>query len=169
MRWTSADPLIPYIPLTLLESTNRNAVTHAFDPNDDKIKHYIWCLKPIKAQTKVLLHCYSGLWYTVLTSEGLNLELYNNQSVGNTQSKKQRSSENAELFLEQWELLYTDGTVLRKNNKKGQGNSGEAHSRLFTIAKPCRDKMNAWLMCVCLLVAVCLRVCFIGETFFLSL
>lgn len=37
--------------------------------------------KPIKAQTKVLMDCYSGLGYTVLTREGLNPEISNNQSV----------------------------------------------------------------------------------------
>lgn len=69
--------------------------------------------KPIKAQTKVLMDCYSGLGYTVLTREGLNPEISNNQSVLDTQSTKQPSSKNVELLLEQSELLHKNGTVLQ--------------------------------------------------------
>lgn len=100
----------------------------------------------------------------MLTREGSNLELHNSQSVLNTQSTKQLSSENVELFLEQLELLYTKKTVLLK--KKGIGYFRRSPLMAFydcKALKPCRDKNECVVdaaVCLCLCASVFYRINF---------
>lgn len=61
------------------------------------------------------------------------------------------------------------GQCFVKTTKKDRGIQEKPTDGSLQLQSLAEIKMNAWLMCVCLLVAVCLRVCFIGETFFLSL
>lgn len=60
--------LFDHISLTkLILATGTNTARPAYYLNwtQNQPWHAICCPKPIKAQTKVLLHCYSGLWYSV--------------------------------------------------------------------------------------------------------
>lgn len=107
--------LFDHISLTkLILATGTNTARPAYYLNwtQNQPWHAICCPKPTKAQTKVLLHCYSGLWYSVCWQTrkkkgSLSFTTPVNQSVWNTQSgHKRRACSMNQLSLKCVEFLF---------------------------------------------------------------